>query len=159
MQRFNNRQNVAGWIWRGPTFPNDLEYVCTRSASPFARQNIPDIAGKFVPNKVFWCNFSQVHGNMLVEHGRWVESIEVRTRFYKTCSVNLIAERKAIRIWSYPVSRWSTFSMVGNIHWKTRDKTVTVNDLRENECIHTALLQMQTWKSQSRRGLREGKVG
>ena len=41
--------------------------------------------------------------------------------------------------------------MVKNIHWKTRDKTVTVNDLRENECIHTALLQMQTWKSQNPR--------
>ena len=49
--------------------------------------------------------------------------------------------------------------MVKNIHRKTRDKTVTVNDLRENECIHTALLQMQTWKSRSRRGLNERKVG
>ena len=35
--------------------------------------------------------------------------------------------------------------MVKDIRWKARDKTGAVNNLRENECIHTALLQMQAW--------------
>ena len=61
------------------------KYVCTQSASPFARQNIPDIVGKFVPSAWKYVGRTWEMGgkyrgqntvlqNVFCQSDRWTES-------------------------------------------------------------------------------------